>query len=54
MLNGLAVILTDVAPDSRSSRPAAPVPAQMPLNREFLRVIANMVLQSQAQVKHVY
>ena len=54
MLNGLALILTDVAPDSRPSQPAAPVSTQMPLNREFLRLIANMVLQSQAQVKHVY
>jgi hypothetical protein len=54
MLNGLALILSSVAPHSRPSQPAAPVSAQMPLNREFLRLIANMVLQSQAQVKHVY
>jgi hypothetical protein len=53
MLRGLAVILTQLAPNVPSS--PAHVPSEgRPLDRELLRLIANMVLQSQSQVMHVY
>jgi hypothetical protein len=54
MLRGLALILTEVVPETPS--PAAPttVVEALPLDREFLRLLANMLLQSQSQVMHVY
>jgi hypothetical protein len=54
MLRGLALILTEVAPEVPSSPASAPLSEAIPLDREFLRLIANMVLQSQSQVMHVY
>jgi hypothetical protein len=53
MLQGLRVILTEVP--NIPSLPA-PIPAAEagPLDQELLRLIANMVLQSQSQVTHVY
>jgi hypothetical protein len=54
MLRGLAVILTEVAPEGLSSPLAVPVPQELPLDRDLLRVITNMVLQSQAEMQHVY
>lgn len=54
MVRGLALILTEVAP----APPLAPEPALlaegMPLDRELLRLLANMVLQSQSEMQHVY
>ena len=54
MIRGLAVILTEPAPEARSSPSQVPAPEGISLDRELLRLIANMVLQSQAEVMHVY
>jgi hypothetical protein len=55
MLRGLTVILTEAAPEMPS--PPARLSAAlegMSLDRELLRLLANMVLQSQSKVSHVY
>jgi hypothetical protein len=54
MLRGLALILTEVAPQVLSPAALGPVAEAVPLDREFLRLLANMVLLSQSQVVHVY
>jgi hypothetical protein len=55
MLRGLTLILTEVSPEAAAALPAvAPVAEETPLDREFLRLVANMLLQSQSQVMHVY
>jgi hypothetical protein len=54
MLRGLALILTELIPEVPPSAASAPVAEAVPLDREFLRLLANMVLQSQSQVMHVY
>jgi hypothetical protein len=54
MLRGLAVILADVAPLAPSPRSTIPLPEEISLDRELLRLIANMVLQTQSQVMHAY
>jgi hypothetical protein len=54
MIRGLAVILTEPTAAARSSPPRVPTPEGVSLDRELLRLIANMVLQSQSQVMHVY
>jgi hypothetical protein len=54
MIRGLAVILTEPTPEARSSPSRVPAPEGVSLDRELLRLIANMVLQSQSQVMHVY
>jgi hypothetical protein len=53
MFRGLAVILSETP--AEGTRPT-PLPAleALPVDREFLRVMVNMVLQSQSQVMHVY
>jgi hypothetical protein len=53
MLHGLAVILTNI-PATEFSPTPAPGSDIRPLDRELLHLVANMVLQSQAQVSHVY
>ena len=53
MLRGLGVILTGTRPNITPPSRAATV-AAMPLDPEFLHLVANMVLQTQAQVMHVY
>jgi hypothetical protein len=53
LLRGLSVILTE-APADIARAPEAPALEARPLDRELLRVLTNMVLQSQSQVKHVY
>jgi hypothetical protein len=53
MLQGLRVILTEVPNIPSLPAPIAAAEAG-PLDRELLRLIANMVLQSQSQVTHVY
>lgn len=53
MLRGLAVILTDI-PSIVSALPRTSTPDTRPLDRELLRLVANMVLQAQSQVSHVY
>ncbi|MDB6104569.1 MAG: elements of external origin [Gammaproteobacteria bacterium] len=55
MLRGLAVILTGAAaPSSPAPPPRAPAADGVHIDRELLRLIANMMLQSQSQVTHVY
>lgn len=53
MLRGLIVILTEV-PTQTSLAPQATVPERLPLDQQFLRLLANMVLQSQSQATHAY
>ena len=54
MARGLAVMLT--APATNVTPPPLPVsaPEGGSFDRELLRLIANMVLQSQSEVMHVY
>lgn len=54
MLGGLRVILTKTAPNTPSFLSPAPAIETGSLDRALLRLIANMVLQSQSQVTHVY
>ncbi len=54
MLRGLAVILTEAAPNVASLPLQACASEGVSFDRELLRLIANMVLQSQSQVMHVY
>jgi hypothetical protein len=54
MLRGLALILTEVVPETPSPAASTTVVEAVPLDREFLRLLANMLLQSQSQVMHVY
>ena len=54
MLRGLALILTELIPEVPPPAVSAPVAEERPLDREFLRLLANMLLQSQSQVMHVY
>ena len=53
MLQGLRVILTEI-PNTPSLPASTPTVETAPLDRELLRLIANMVLQSQSQMTHVY
>lgn len=54
MARGLAVMLTEPATNVTSSPLQVSAPDGCPFNRELLRLIANMVLQSQSEVMHVY
>jgi hypothetical protein len=54
MIRGLAVILTEPTAETSSSPSQVSPPEGVSLDRELLRLIANMVLQSQSQVMHVY
>jgi hypothetical protein len=54
MLRGLILILTDPAPALIPSQPCPRVSEELPLDPQLLHVIANMVLQAQSEVKHVY
>jgi hypothetical protein len=54
MARGLAVMLTAPAANVTSSPLQASAPEVSSFSREFLRLIANMVLQSQSEVMHVY
>jgi hypothetical protein len=54
MIRGLVVILTEPTPETRPSPSQVSPPEGVSLDRELLRLIANMVLQSQSQVMHVY
>jgi hypothetical protein len=53
MARGLAVMLTE-APNVASSPLQACASEGLSFDRELLRLIANMVLQSQSEVMHVY
>lgn len=53
MVRGLTVLLAEL-PAAVSTAPQAPASHVGSLDGELLRVVANMVLQSQAQRQHVY
>ncbi len=53
MLRGLKVIFTDVALPTTSA-PRAPPSDISSLDPDLLHLVANMVLQMQSQVNHVY
>jgi hypothetical protein len=53
LVEGLKLLSSSAALDAASApRAAATLPAVY--DRELLRLLANMVLQSQSEVKHVY
>ena len=54
MARGLTVMLTEPAANVTSSPLQVSAPEGDSFNRELLRLIANMVLQSQSEVMHVY
>jgi hypothetical protein len=54
MFRGLSVILAESATSVPPSPAAAPPANDAPLDRDLLRLIVNMVLQTQSQVMHVY
>ena len=54
MAHGLAVMLTEPAHNITSPPLQVCAPEGGSFNREVLRLIANMVLQSQSEVMHVY
>jgi hypothetical protein len=54
MARGLAVMLIEPAPNLTSPPLQVCAPEGGSFNREVLRLIANMVLQSQSEVMHVY
>jgi len=54
MIEGLAILMAPAVPRvTCQSRPATPVDAA-PDDHMFLHVMANMILQTQSEVKHVY
>jgi hypothetical protein len=53
MLDGLAVLMSVTAPHTSSHSPTAVIPG-IRGDRTFLRLMANMILQTQSEVKHVY
>ena len=53
MPRGLTVLLTEVPAPTRLAA-QAPVSEALPLDRQFLRLVANMVLESQQEAMHVY
>jgi hypothetical protein len=54
MVQGLFVMLAEPAQSIPSSPSPGPHSNEAPFDRDLLRLIANMVLQSQSQVMHVY
>jgi len=54
MVRGLTVILAEPAANIPSPLYPGPHSHEVSLERDLLRLIANMVLQSQSQVMHVY
>jgi hypothetical protein len=53
MLRGLAVILSETPAAVTPLSPASELEA-VPVDRELVHIMVNMVLQSQSQVMHVY
>ena len=53
MLDGLAVLVPAVDPHVSSHPPTVVIPG-IPGDRTFLRLMTNMILQTQSEVKHVY
>lgn len=54
MVRGLAVILAAVASPRTVADRRAPVTRELPPEREFVRVLANMLLHTQSELMHVY
>ncbi len=54
MLRGLAVIMSEITASPPSLTPPEPLSRGAPLEQELLHLIANMVLESQSQLTHVY
>lgn len=54
MVRGLAVILTGVSPPKRAVDRFACVTRATSARCEFVRVLANMLLQTQSEALHVY
>ena len=54
MLRGLIVILSGLATRAPAPRPSEPVSGEAQLDRDLLHLIANMVLESQSALSHVY
>jgi hypothetical protein len=53
MLDGLAVLMSAVVPHATYHPPTTAIPSIRD-DRAFLRLMANMILQTQSEVKHVY
>jgi hypothetical protein len=53
MFDGLAVLMCAAVPHTTCQPPTTVMPSVQG-DRAFLRLMANMVLQAQAEVKHVY
>jgi hypothetical protein len=53
MLDGLAVLMSVAAPHVACHSPPDAIPG-IRGDRTFLRLMANMILQTQSEVKHVY
>jgi hypothetical protein len=53
MLDGLAVLISAAAPHVTCHPPIISTPSIRD-DRAFLRLMANMILQTQSEVKHVY
>ncbi|WP_162014376.1 hypothetical protein [Aromatoleum aromaticum] len=54
MLNGLTLILTSPPVASFVQSAPAGAVAPIPNNRQFVRLLANMLLRTQSEVVHVY
>jgi hypothetical protein len=54
MLRGLTVIMSEITASPPSLPPREPLSHAAPLDQELLHLIANMVLESQSQLTHVY
>jgi len=54
MLQGLSVIRAELKPANHHAVPREPVARPVLHDREFVRVLANMLLRAQAEVMHVY
>jgi hypothetical protein len=54
MVRGLMLMMTEVTAEPYLPSEPVPFSEAVTLDRELLRLLANMVLQSQSQVMHVY
>jgi len=53
MLDGLVMLMSAAAPQRTCHPPITTIPS-IRGDRAFLRLMANMILQTQSEVKHVY
>jgi hypothetical protein len=54
MLHGLALILTEIVSETSPSTAPTLTAEGVPLDQKLLRLLVNMVLESESQVTHVY